>query len=163
MTITGTRRDDPLTNQGVATIRFATLLEDLVRDLNDLTAKEFTAVTVQDNSYTFTLDDANTVVRKTAAGTGQGYKIPAATAVAFVLGTFIEMENESPADLFLTIDDDTLETSIDPTLLAGGTPHSVDGTTTQGTRTIAAKGFARIRLVQVDDGVIWRVTGDQVT
>lgn len=163
MTITAPRRDEALVQTGLPTTRFANLLEELVRDVNELNILRFIPVSVQDESYTFDVDDANTIVRKTAVSTGQRYTIPAFAQTPFELGSWIEIHNESAGTLQLAIDDDKLLTSIDPTLLAGGTPHAVDGSTNTGTRIIAAEGFARIVLVQIEAPVTWRVTGDQVT
>ena len=140
--ITATRRDEKLTDEGLPSTRFAALIEDLVRAVNNLVT---TPISTQDSDYTFVLGDAGSIVRKTSTTTLQTYTIPSNEDVQFQVGALIEVQNDGSQPLDIAVVDDTLTSS------AGlGT----------GTRTLAAAGEARLRKVTATN---WKISGEGVT
>ena len=143
MSIIVTNRSEPLIDEGgLASIRFADLLESLVDTVNELTALP---VNTQDLSYTFILNDAGGIVRKTSSTTQQTYTIPSNDAVAFDIGTVIEVQNDGTVRLDIGIDIDTLI-------------FETDGTT--GDRSIVAAGSGRFVKVAATK---WKCRGQQMT
>ncbi len=143
MSIVVTNRSDPLVDEGgLASIRFADLLESLVDTVNELTALP---VNTQNLSYTFILNDAGGIVRKTSSTTQQTYTIPSNDAVAFDIGTVIEVQNDGSVRLDIGIDIDTLT-------------FEADGTT--GDRSIAPAGSGRFVKVAATN---WKCRGQQMT
>lgn len=134
-------RQDPLNEgSGVPTIRFSGFLEDLVNDVNDLTAVPVRNIT---EDTTLIIMDAGTVIRNT--GSNITVTIPSSTSVEFDIGTLIEFQNDGTGTMKIAINTDTL------------TDSSSLGT---GTRTIAKDGEARIRLVALTK---WKISGEQIT
>ncbi len=136
-------RYDPISEgNGEPELRFAEFLEDITNAVNDLIA---IPVNTQEADYTFVLEDAGTIIRKTVVTSQQKYTVPASTAVAYEVGTRIEVQNDTTSSLSLTIDDDTL------------TSEAGLGT---GTRTIGPKGSAKLTLVEETQ---WKIRGEQLT
>ena len=143
MSIIVTTRYEPLVDEGgLASIRFADLLESLVDMANELTARP---VNTQDLSYTFLLIDGLTIVRKTSATTQQAYTIPSNDVTAFDIGTVLEVQNDGTATLDIEIDTDTLT-------------FEADGST--GKRSIASAGSGRFVKVATTK---WKCRGQQMT
>ena len=141
MSIIVTTRSDPLVDEkGLASLRFAELLESLVDTVNDLSSLP---VNTQDSDYTFILTDV--VVRKTSSTTQQVYTIPSNDSVAFDIGKQLEVQNDGTATLDIQIDSDTLT-------------FEADNTT--GTRTIGAGGSGRFLKVEKKK---WKCRGEQMT
>ena len=141
MSIIVTNRSEPLVDDnGLASLRFAELLENLVDTINDLSSLP---VNIQDSNYIFIITDV--VVRKTSTTTQQVYTIPSNDSVAFDIGTEIEVQNDGSVSMKVAIDDDTLT-------------FEEDGTS--GTRTIAATGSGRFLKVAATQ---WKCRGEQMT
>ncbi len=143
MSIVVTTRSESLVGEdGLASLRFAELLENLVNTVNDLSALP---VNTQDSDYTFILTDAGGVVRKTSSTTQQTYTIPSNDSVAFDIGTQIEMQNDGSVVLDIEIDQDTLT-------------FEADGTV--GKRTIAPSGSGQFLKVEATK---WKCRGQQMS
>ena len=143
MTIIAPNRQDPIVeSNGVLSLRFAEVIEELIDTVNSLVSR---SVNTQDLSYTFLITDALTIVRKTSVTIGQVYTIPSNDDVAFDIGNVLEVQNDGVVPITVAIDADTLI-------------FETDGTT--GTRTIAAAGSGRF--VKVAD-TAWKVRGEQMT
>ncbi len=141
MSIVVTNRNEPLLDdKGIASLRFAGLLEEIVDTVNDLRASP---INTQDRDYTFIITDY--VVRKTGSVTQQSYTLPANEAVPFEIGTELEVQNDGTVDMDVDIDDDTLI-------------FEDDGTT--GKRTIAPDGSGRFLKVTATQ---WKCRGRQMT
>ena len=141
MSIVVTTRSEPLIGEdGLAGLRFAELLENLVNTVNALTALP---INTQNDNYTFILTDV--VVRKISATTQQEYTIPSNDSVAFDIGTQIEVQNDGSAVLDVDIEDDTLT-------------FEEDNTT--GKRIIAAGGSGRFLKVAATE---WKCRGEQIS
>lgn len=140
--IAPSRFDPMVSEEGLPTRRFASVVEDLVSDVNDLLEP---SVNTQDSDYTLVLEDADTVIRKTSSTNFQDYIIPANSVVAFPIGTRIEFQNDGSSDMDIDIDVDTL------------TSEAGLGA---GKRTIAKDGSAIIRKVAETQ---WKVRGQQLT
>lgn len=136
-------RFEPLVSEeGLPTRRFASVVEDLVSDVNALLEP---SVSIQDSDYTLVLEDAGTVIRKTSSTNFQDYIIPANSVVAFPIGTRTEFQNDGSSDMDIDIDDDELVSE------AGlGT----------GKRTIAPDGSAIATKVATTK---WKIRGEQLT
>lgn len=149
MTVVVPLRAETLTVMGVATRRFTRFMDDSTNDLNDLT--DGIVLDVQedtDANITLTAAVAFTTRIKTDDVSGQFYTLPPNSELDLALGTWFEIYNLTTLDLSITSDDDLEGTA--------------SGATTAGVRTIAAGGFARLVLVDIDDPT-WKVTGDQIT
>ena len=136
------REDAATEGNGVPSIRFADLLDDLVETTNNLQASP---VNAQEASYTLLETDAGQIIRKTSDTANQIYTIPANTSVAFDAGTRIEVQNDGSVSLSIAITDDTLTFEAD---------------NTAGTRTIGPGGSGIF--TKVDD-TKWKARGEQMT
>ena len=136
-------RFDPMVDEnGVQSLRFSDVVEDLVNDVNDLLEP---AINIQDSDYTLVLEDAGKIIRKTSSTNFQDYIIPANSAVAFPVVTRVEWQNDGTAPMDIDIDDDELV--------------SEDGLGT-GKRTIAPGGSAIGTKVATTK---WKIRGRQIT
>ncbi len=143
MSIVVTTRSELIVGEdGLASLRFAELLETLVDTVNALLALP---INTQDSNYTFILTDAGSVVRKTSNTIQQTYTIPSNDSVAFDIGTQIEVQNDGSVVMDIDIDQDTLT-------------FSADGTT--GKRIFASKGEARLLKVAATE---WKIRGEQIS
>lgn len=140
--IAPSRFDPMVSEEGLPTRRFASVVEDLVSDVNDLLEP---SINTQDSDYTLVLEDAGKIIRKTSTTNFQDYIIPANSAVAFPIGTRIEFQNDGSSDMDIDIVTDTL------------TSEAGLG---NGKRTIAKDGSAVIRKV---DETKWKIRGQQLT
>lgn len=167
MTLIPPRRDDDVTPGAKPTMRFANFMEDSTTDINDSALKfppirvpEDDSETDDDLTYTFTLDDANNIVLKNAGTAGQKYVLPRFVDVAYAVGTFIEIYNDTTVDLLVGPKD------------SGDLLEDTTAGLTTGSRTIGAGGWARLRLINIDSEIdadtgnqqmTWKMTGDQIT
>lgn len=143
MRIIAPNRNDRLVDErGAPGLRFAAVLEDLAENVNNLTALP---INTQDSNYTFVLEDAGQIIRKTSNTTLQTYTIPDNDSVTFEIGTQIEIQNDGSVSLTIAITTDTLT-------------FSADGTT--GSRTLAAAGEVRLVKVATTE---WKIRGEGLT
>jgi hypothetical protein len=134
MRLASINRQEPITAGNIPVSRFSNLMEDLVSEVNDLTA-----VPIRNISDDTTVLVTDVVVRNT--GGNVVVTIPADT---FDIGSSVEFQNDGTGTMKIACDD-TLTSS------AGlGT----------GTRTIASGGESRVLLVA--DGK-WKIRGEQIT
>ena len=137
MTLVATNRYERLTAQdGVPSLRFAELIEDMVNAVNDLTTKPINTIT---DDFTLILTDV--VIRYTGS-TNITITIPADT---FEVGDEIEIQNDGTAIITVDTTTDTLTSSAGLGI---------------GERSIAAKGDARIFLTASTN---WKISGNQIT
>lgn len=136
------RRDELVDKDGLPSPLFASTLENLVSDVNDLGASP---INTQDSDYTLVLQDAGQILRKTSSTINQVYTIPDNDSVQFEIGDKFEVQNDGSVALKVAITTDTLI-------------FEADGTT--GTRTIAAAGSGRFVKV---DATRWKCRGEQMT
>ncbi len=136
-------RFDPIVDEnGVPSLRFSDVIEDLVSNVNDLLEP---SINTQDSDYTLVLEDAGKILRKTSSTNFQDYIIPANSAVAFPVVTRVEFQNDGSSDMDIDIDDDELVSE------AG---------LGSGKRTIARDGSAIITKVATTK---WKIRGQQMT
>ena len=143
MRLIAPNRFDPIVDEnGVPSLRFSDVIEDLVSDVNDLLEP---SINTQDSDYTLVLEDAGKVLRKTSSTNFQDYIIPANSAVAFPVVTRVEFQNDGSSDMDINIDNDELVSE------AG---------LGSGKRTIAPDGSAIITKVATTK---WKIRGQQLT
>jgi hypothetical protein len=102
----------------------------------------------QGSSYTLVLGDAGKHIYN-ASGSGVTYTIPAATSVAYPIGTVISFINLSSSNVTISITTDTLYLS---------------GAGTTGSRTLAQYGIATAtKLFGTSSGGVWIISGSNLT
>jgi len=138
-----------ITQDGVATPRFASFLDDTIDDLNEVTAGVALVITEDSvTNVTFTDGDAFTARRKVFGALGQKYIIPPFDDLNYDLGSWIEIFNDTDFDLRIEATEDRLEST------AVG---AIDGP-----RTMGAGGWGRLVLMDIDV-VTWKLNGEQIT
>jgi len=102
-------------------------------------------INTQNGSYTLVITDEGKTIHKASGGAGETITIPANSAVAFLIGTMIAIQNDGGGTLTIAITTDTLTSSAD---------------NTTGSRTLADGGSAVIHKVTATS---WKIAGDQMT
>lgn len=75
---------------------------------DQITDPSLSELNVQDGNYTFLISDKGKTIAKQAGGAGETYTIPANASVAYVIGTWIAVDNDGGGDLTIAITTDVL-------------------------------------------------------